>query len=221
MIEESNRGWEVALRGADWELTGSISRASRGWRIDDSLLARDTLGHEMHWSVPMPRGKWSGRLIKPSGSVFSAPGFAYQDHNWADSPLSDLVHGWSWFTLSNAKSTVIWANVQSRFCTPGVFSVTIRQRGPLSHRWALRGRQVPLEPENGRLVKQQEYLSDLSKAHYERRLIHGKLRARPAWGFFEHLVMFSGPIGTDDPTGVRGIGVVADTNRTLSGAGAR
>ena len=105
-------------------------------------MAKDSVGHEMHWSVPMPRGKWSGKLILSDDSTLSGPGFAYQDHNWADSPLSDLVYGWSWYSLSDAQSTFIWANVESPFHASDVVSVRIRQLGPLSRRW------TPRTPEN-------------------------------------------------------------------------
>ena len=143
-IIESDRGWEMSLPPGDWEHAGAVEKVTRGWRIYDSLLAKDSVGHEMHWSVPMPRGKWSGKLILSDDSTLSGPGFAYQDHNWADSPLSDLVYGWSWYSLSDAQSTFIWANVESPFHASDVVSVRIRQLGPLSRRWTPRTPQMPL-----------------------------------------------------------------------------
>ena len=78
---------------------------------------------------------------------------------------------------------------------------------------------MPFDPENAKLVKQQEYVNDVIRAHYERRLIHGRPRAKSARGFFERLIIAAGSDVTEGPARVKGKTTAAHAGLAFSGSG--
>jgi len=186
-IVESSAGWKLALRGDGWAISGKIRRISPPWRICDSLLVTDDAGHEMHWSVPMPRGRWDGKLTIPDGSTFDAQGYAYQDHNWADSRLTRFVKGWSWHALADAESTSIWVNVDTCRGKPRLVGARTTSNDQMIH--ISQPQYVFFWPRE--LVKRSEYMSDSGRAVYKRHLVRRDLAIKNVWGFSDSLTVDS------------------------------
>jgi hypothetical protein len=190
-LTESTHGWVLTLRGRRWNLAGVIYREAPAWRTDDSMLVMDDFGHEMHWAVPLPRGRWNGELEIVGTSKMSAQGYAYQDHNWADCTLTHFVDGWSWHAVANENSTVIWANVARRSGRSEGFRLHVSR-----HSGALVVNNpvcAPLKRE--KIIKRREYNGDSGTAIYSRWLVRGQPSTETARGFSENLrVIASSPI---------------------------
>lgn len=180
-VIEHRDGWDLNLRGPDWILEGAICRESNGWRVKDSKLIANSDGDEMHWSVPMPRGRWRGSLTINGETLIDKSGYAYQDHNWADVCLANFVNGWQWRTLANEKSTVIWAEVGSADGETEQFGIQVDRDGRFTPR-----RKAPRVILKDRtVVKCRKYRRDLERASYERAIIRRKLPINAILGFSE------------------------------------
>jgi hypothetical protein len=180
-MAESATGWNLTLNSACWSIRGSVARSAQVWRVDDSLLVPDGNGDGMHWAIPMPRGIWKG-VISTDEEVSSAlHGYAYQDHNWAERPLTEFVSGWSWRVLANNRATVIWADVES--CSgqvPGL-GISISSKG--------RMKQIKRPPRirsgSSVVVKGKRYRRESFEASYERAAVRGRTLLVPPRGFSE------------------------------------
>ena len=200
LIAEHRDGWILTLRRPDWTLEGTIRRESDGWRAKGSQLVAGAGGHEMHWAVPMPRGRWHGHLKIRNDTVIDESGYAYQDHNWGDACLASFVHGWSWLALANERATVIWAEVSPLGGLPEQLGIRVDRKGQMT--------PVDKTPRSVLsrkiLVKQREYKKDLEHASYQRSVIRALLPGSTAIGFSECVEVatgFSAAKGTTVVTG--------------------
>lgn len=198
-MTESRNGWDLALNSAALSIYGSISRAAPGWRVYDSFLVSDGSGNWMHWSVPMPRGIWKGALAAGKDISCVQHGYAYQDHNWADFPLTYFVGGWSWQVLASNKETVIWAEVQPCFeGIPGL-GVSISNRGRMT-----RITEPPrIRRESSLVVKRRLYRRERYEAAYERAVVRGLASLKPIRGFSERVNVMGSAPAEDAVCGVR------------------
>lgn len=180
---ENRDGWELDLSQPGWSIAGTIRRESEGWRTKESQLIVGVGGREMHWAVPMPRGLWDGALTIGNKAVIDQPGYAYQDHNWADECLMSFVNGWAWHAAANEKTTVIWAQVGSLEHRIERLGIRVDRKGQITPicrplRALLRHKIT---------VKHREYEKDTAQASYERSVICGPWPRNRLLGFSERV----------------------------------
>jgi hypothetical protein len=133
-LKEDTSGWQISLRRNDWSLVGRMHRSSAAWRTGHTMISESADGHRMHWVVPMPRAAWSGKLVT-RGRSSATPGWAYQDHNWGNAPLEQLIRSWRWHAVGTMNYTDIQADVLQQTGCQQTFALRVLKNGEIdSHR---------------------------------------------------------------------------------------
>lgn len=108
-LRQEGNVYVMAMRsrnvGCELKFEGTIP----GWKYGEGMLPVEGKNIVEAWVIPCPRAKVEGKLFIKDKEI-PVKGDGYHDHNWGNTDLYDIFHGWYWGRLNDPKYTIIFSN---------------------------------------------------------------------------------------------------------------